>query len=81
MASLTIRNLDDSVKAELRIAAANNGNSMEEEARLILRRALTQPSTNRGLGSRIHARFAASGGAELDLLNRSEKAQAADLSE
>ncbi|WP_412072578.1 FitA-like ribbon-helix-helix domain-containing protein, partial [Pseudomonas fluorescens] len=36
MASITIRNLDDQMKEQLRIAAAHNGHSMEEEARLIL---------------------------------------------
>ena len=37
MASITIRNLDDDVKTRLRVRAASNGRSMEEEARLILR--------------------------------------------
>ena len=37
MASITIRNLDDDVKTRLRVRAADNGRSMEEEARLILR--------------------------------------------
>jgi len=36
MATLTIRKLDDSAKAKLRIRAAQNGRSMEEEARVIL---------------------------------------------
>ena len=36
MASLTIRNLDDEVKSELRVRAARNGRSMEDEARVIL---------------------------------------------
>jgi plasmid stability protein len=40
MASLTIRNLDDALKARLRVRAARYGRSMEEEARRILRRAL-----------------------------------------
>jgi len=37
MASLTIRNLDDRVKARLRAQAARHGRSMEEEAREILK--------------------------------------------
>lgn len=41
MASLTIRNLDDALKARLRIRAARRGCSMEEEARRILRHALS----------------------------------------
>ncbi|MBB4095042.1 bifunctional phosphopantothenoylcysteine decarboxylase/phosphopantothenate--cysteine ligase CoaBC [Brucella pecoris] len=36
MASITIRNLDDAAKERLRIRAAQNGRSMEEEARLLL---------------------------------------------
>jgi plasmid stability protein len=40
VASLTIRNLDDSLKASLRVRAARHGRSMEEEARVILRGAL-----------------------------------------
>jgi plasmid stability protein len=37
MASITIRRLDESVKARLRVRAARHGRSMEEEAREILR--------------------------------------------
>ena len=40
MASLTIRSLDDALKTRLRVRAAEHGRSMEEEARLILRRDL-----------------------------------------
>jgi antitoxin FitA len=36
MASLTIRNLDDSVKKRLRVRAAGNGRSLEAEVRAIL---------------------------------------------
>ena len=36
MASITIRNLDESTKQALRERAAQNGRSMEEEARLLL---------------------------------------------
>lgn len=40
MATMTIRNLDDDVKARLRVRAAQHGRSMEEEARSILSAAL-----------------------------------------
>jgi len=40
MASITIRRLDDRVKAKLRLRAATHGRSMEEEAREILRAGL-----------------------------------------
>ena len=36
MASITIRNLDETAKQALRERAAKNGHSMEEEARLLL---------------------------------------------
>jgi plasmid stability protein len=81
MASITIRNLDDQIKEQLRIAAAHNGHSMEEEARLILGRALATVDRAGGLGSRIRNRFSASGGVELDLPSRHEKATAVDFSE
>jgi phosphopantothenoylcysteine decarboxylase / phosphopantothenate---cysteine ligase len=37
MASLTIRKLDDALKAQLRLRAARNGRSVEDEVRFILR--------------------------------------------
>lgn len=68
MASVTIRHLDDETKRRLRIRAAQNGRSMEEEARAILRTATAaEPFAQRGLGSAIRARVAELGGVELDL--------------
>lgn len=66
MAVMTIRNIDDAIKTRLRIRAALHGKSMEEEARDILRSALsTEPVRPRDLGQAIHERFAALGGVEL----------------
>ena len=79
MASLTIRNLDDPIKERLRIEAAHNGHSMEEEARLILRRALAKSSNNQDLATRIRSRFADLGGVELELPERKEPARVVDL--
>ncbi len=45
MASLLIRGLDDKLKRQLRVRAAENGRSMEEEVRRILRTALGVPSS------------------------------------
>ena len=68
MASITVRNLDEGLKRRLRVRAALNGTSMEQEARDILRSALEEdPPTDQGLASAIHARFAPLGGVELDL--------------
>ena len=72
MASITVRNLEDGLKRRLRIRAAENGRSMEEEARDILRTALNyQPSAQENLANAIHARFAPLGGVELDIPARS----------
>ncbi len=57
MATLMIRNLDDDLKASLRVRAAIHGQSMEEEVRSILRIALRQPEDGRGLGQRLVERF------------------------
>ena len=66
MASLTIRNLEETLKGRLRVRAASRGRSMEEEARHILRAALneTQPPAT-GLGERIRRRFLALGDVQL----------------
>ena len=44
MASLTIRKLDDAIRDELRLRAARNGRSVEDEVRVILREASQQPA-------------------------------------
>lgn len=84
MASLTIRNLDDETKAQLRLQAARHGRSMEEEARAILRQSVSgsppQPPQE-GVGSRIHAHFARLGGVELELPERTDPPEAPDLAE
>ncbi len=69
MASITVRNLEDDLKQRLRIRAAENGRSMQEEARQILKAALHQEaaSTGRDLVESIRARFAPLGGVELDI--------------
>jgi antitoxin FitA len=80
MATLTIRKLDDETKARLRVSAARHGRSMEAEVRAILEDVLRAPSPSGGLGSRIHVRFAAVGGAdELELPVRHEMPRAATL--
>ena len=69
MSSITIRNLDPSIKERLRIRAAEQGHSMEAEARRILQTALigqNRPIT-RHLYDRVRARFAPLGGVDLGL--------------
>ena len=70
MASITIRNLDESIKQRLRIRAAEHGRSMEEEARDILRLAMAQNAPPRDLAAAIRARIAPLGGVDLDLPKR-----------
>ena len=70
MASITIRNLDDALKAKLRIRAARLGRSMEEEVRVILKDALAQEDTPKSLGESIHRRFANLGGFDLPSIER-----------
>lgn len=68
MASITVRNLNDDVKKRLRLRAALNGNSMEEEVRQILSAVVYDPAIPaKGLGTAIHNLFKPLGGLELDL--------------
>ena len=66
MGSITIRKLDDDLKARLRVRAARHGISMEAEAREILRAALTaETPTSENLAEAIRKRFAPLGGVDL----------------
>lgn len=66
MATMTIRNIDDDLKARLRIRAAVHGRSMEDEARDILRSSLSaQPSGEASLVESIRARVSPLGGIDL----------------
>ena len=68
MASITIRNLDDDVKTRLRVRAADNCRSMEEEeARLILRDAVGRKPSSQNLTSIIRAHFGPANGVDLEL--------------
>ena len=68
MASITIRNLDDEIKTRLRLRAAEHHRSMEEEARIILRDAVTGRRTGpRNLATFTRQCFASLGGVELEL--------------
>jgi plasmid stability protein len=61
MAQLLVRNLDDDVKAALRVRAAEHGRSMEEEVRVILREAVAAERPKTGLGTEIAALFKRNG--------------------
>jgi antitoxin FitA len=85
VASLTIRNLDDSLKASLRVRAARHGRSMEEEARVILRGALAAEEATdlpeQNLADLARALFAPLGGLDLELPPREPARDPPDFSE
>lgn len=72
MAAITIRDLDDSVKEQLRVRAAMNGRSMEAEARAILAAAVANPYAGMNIGQAFREIGREFGGLELDLPSREE---------
>lgn len=81
MATLTIRDFDDELKAALRVRAAEHGRSMEAEVRHILRTVLTKPSSTTGLATRIRRRFSDVEDASIEVPARTERPRAAELEE
>jgi len=66
MASITIRQLSENTKRKLRIRAAQNGRSMEQEAREILKGELNKPEDQpANLAEAIRKIFEPLGGVEL----------------
>jgi antitoxin FitA len=82
MAVMTIRNIDDAIKKRLRVRAAVNGRSMEDEARDILRSALsTDHPRARNLAHAIHERFGPLGGVDMPDVPREAIRPPADFGE
>ena len=81
MATLSIRDLDDSVKESLRLRAARHGRSMEAEIRLILTAAATDEEPRSNLFSALNERFAQLGGVGIDPPARTTPPHAADFGE
>lgn len=79
MAVLTTRNIEDSVKKRLRVRAATHGHSMEEEARVILRRAVGVDGA--GLWALSRQLFGSSDGAQLDLPRRDDDRASPDFTD
>ena len=67
MANITIRNLDDDIRTRLRVQAASNGHSMEEEVRQILRKAVGRAGRSRDITSIIRSHFGPTNGVDLEL--------------
>ncbi len=81
MAVMTIRNIDEPLKARLRIKAATHGRSMEDEVRDILRTALAiEPESGQTLVASIRARLEPLGGVALELPPREAMRPPPDLS-
>jgi plasmid stability protein len=72
MATLSIRNLDETVKRRLQVRAALNGRSMEAEALEMLSDlvASSPAAPRQGLGTAIHDLFAPLGGVDLPISPR-----------
>jgi plasmid stability protein len=66
LATITIRNLDETVKRKLQVRAALNGRSMEEKVRCAVGSWVMEAPVSSGpeedLGTAIHRRFAEFGG-------------------
>ena len=81
MASITIRNLEDNVKTRLRVRAAEHSRSMEEEARIILRDAVSNQKPGlQNLAQFTRECFGSLGGVELELPPRNPMREPPDFS-
>ena len=82
MATLVIRNIETGLHARLKAVAAAHGRSMEEEARQVLRAALTSkaPPDTVGLGDAMRALFEPLGGLDLPEIKRGPAREPPDFS-
>ncbi len=68
MGIITVRKIDDDVRTHLRVRAAEHNRSMEEQARIISRKAVSvRQSAPRNLAEFTRECFAPVGGVELEL--------------
>ena len=70
MATITIRNLDDDLKHQLRIRAAQHGRSMEGEVRDILTKAVRPVAAGADWVKSVRALFEPLGGVDLPEISR-----------
>ncbi len=82
MSTLTVRKLDDRIKARLRVIAAENGRSMEDEVRRIIERVVDEHDRPKAgnLADAITAIFDPLGGVELDVPPRGPGRPSPDFS-
>jgi len=81
MASITLRNLDGKPKARLRMQAAKHGRSMEDEARDILRSALSATSSRPDLVRSIRCRIEPLGSVDLPTTAREARSESPNFEE
>lgn len=79
MTAMSIRGLDDHVKARIKIRAAHHGRSMEAEVRQILTEAVSDPEPETDLITELRRVALAVGGVDLDIPARSEMPRVPDL--
>ncbi|WP_295701322.1 toxin-antitoxin system antitoxin subunit [Lapillicoccus sp.] len=77
MATLTIRQLDDTIHSRLRLRAAEHGRSVEAEVRAILDAAVNRPDTNVLIA--LGESMAQVGGIDLERPERVDRPRAVDL--
>jgi len=72
MTSITVRNLDETIKTGLRLRAARHGWSMEQEVRTILQQTLAseQAAIPGSFAERIRRRFQGLDASELPMVSR-----------
>jgi plasmid stability protein len=82
MGSILIRQLDDETKSKLRLRAARNGHSMEQEARDILQNSLaSESSSGLHLVDAIRRRIEPLGGIDLPVIPRDPAPEPLQLDE
>ncbi len=82
MTTMTIRRIDNELKQRLRVQAAQHGRSMEDEARDILRSALSTEAAHQiSLAESIRAKVEPLGGVDLPIPPRDAIRKPPNLSE
>jgi plasmid stability protein len=79
MAALIVRKIDDKLKDRLRVRAARNGHSMEEEVRAILRRSLDEDREPQTLGALALRLFGKQHGVTLEIDPRGPEREPPDF--
>ena len=79
MASITVRNIDERVKEQLRVAAARAGHSMEEHVRRLIEQEVGDAMPTIGFGSWMHGLFHGIDATDLTIPARTDPAEPIQL--